>query len=191
MSSKISFDNLEEFSIPLSEHPRKWVFLEEGKVLSPEFEDQIIALNIEVAKFLWDFEGSQKILHNKFVDANGFKNKEEYRTSGKTQKEIKKWLYERGIPFETKVFWVPSNNHAFILTWKMVIKFADIIFWANDEIIWDQTLNWALKYNHNNIFYFGKDRIYNADKQSEEIGERNQLLKEWMGKSNKNTSMNE
>ncbi|WP_131777595.1 hypothetical protein [Chryseobacterium sp. JAH] len=62
MKTKMTLENLSEFSIPLSDHPLKWKFESEDiDELFNEFEDQIIALNSEASKFLWNF-GFRKIL---------------------------------------------------------------------------------------------------------------------------------
>ncbi|KUJ52469.1 hypothetical protein [Chryseobacterium sp. JAH] len=83
-------------------------------------------------------------------------------------KKVKKWLYHKDIRFNQKVFWSHQPDTAFILTWKMVIKFSENLFFSSDEIIWDKTLNWVLICDHNDIIYFAQNRIFNADKHSEE-----------------------
>lgn len=76
--------------------------------------------------------------------------------------KLKKWLYERGIPFSRKVYWPTQPDVAFVLSWKMVIKFSATLFHGNDEVIWDKSLNWVLVYDHNDEFYFGKNPKYKA-----------------------------
>jgi len=106
--------------------------------------------------FLWEFERTQKYLNSISNIKKHFNEFNEF-SFGENQ-QVKKWLYERGIPFDSKVFWVTQPEWGLILTWKMLIKFSDRIFFATDEIIWDKTLNWCLIYDHNDIFYFGKNR---------------------------------
>ena len=84
MKEKITLENIEKFRVPFSEHPLKWKFEErENQGISPEFEDQIIPLSPIAAKFIWDFESTQKIFDNKFIDPNHFNIREEFRTGGK------------------------------------------------------------------------------------------------------------
>ena len=59
----------------------------------------------------------------------------------------------------------------------LIIKYSDDLFFGSDAIIWDRSLNWCLNYDHNDMFYFGKDRIDNADIRSEEISENNDMMK--------------
>ncbi|MEL7118310.1 MAG: hypothetical protein AAFO07_02685 [Bacteroidota bacterium] len=166
---KPSLDNIEAFSIPLLEHPLKWKFEEgEGSGVSPEFEDQIIPLNEEGTHFLWKFFNSQKIFRDKFIKPEYFTKREEYFSGDKSEEEVKKWLYNRGIPFDNKVFWVPQPKWGFVLTWKMVIKFSHELFFGTNELIWDRTLNWVLTYDHNEAFYFAKDRIFNTEIEQQE-----------------------
>jgi len=51
----------------------------------------------------------------------------------------------------------------------MVIKFSENLFFANDELIWDKTLNWTLIFDHNDVFYCGKNREFNSEKLNGEI----------------------
>lgn len=169
MKNKITLENLSEFSIPLYNHPLKWKFEnEEEKELSDEFKDQIIALNTEASKFLWNFESTQRFLNSRDGLEKYFNEYSKCSYKEDESKIVKKWIYKRGISFDQKVFWAHQPDTAFILTWKMVIKFYENLFFASDEIIWDETLNWVLISDHNDIIYFLKNRIFNADKHSDE-----------------------
>ncbi|WP_210150672.1 hypothetical protein [Chryseobacterium scophthalmum] len=169
MKTKMTLENLSEFSIPLSDHPLKWKFeSEDTDELFNEFEDQIIALNSEASKFLWNFESTQRYLHSLQDLEKHFNQHSELSFKENENKKVKKWLYHKDIPFNQKVFWSHQPDTAFILTWKMVIKFSENLFFSSDEIIWDKTLNWVLICDHNDIIYFAQNRIFNADKHSEE-----------------------
>lgn len=165
----ITLDNVHAFSVPLSEHPLKWVFLVENKPLSDEFQDQIIPLMPEASKFLWNFMNTQRYFGSILSMQKYFNVQSELSCVENDSPTVEKWLYERGIPFDLKVFWITQQEWGFILTWKMVIKFSKKLFFANDQLIWDRTLNWALMYEHNDIFHFGKNRNFNAERNSEEI----------------------
>jgi len=167
----------------INQHSLKWKFADDnGDLPSQEFLDQIIPLSTEASNYVWNFEMSQKYLGSKFLDNGYFKDGEEYDFRGKTDKEVKKWLYKRGIPFDGKVFWITHPSCGFVLTWKMLIKFWEDIFTGSDEIVWDKTLNWTLAYNHNEVFYFSKNRVYNSDIHSSEIAKNNLIMKEWLNK---------
>lgn len=176
MSASITLENIRSFRAPLEGYPMAWVFeADNGKALSPEFSDQIIPLQPEAAQFLWNFECSQKALS---VRKAHFKHCETFLAMHKNRSQIKKWLYERGIPFEQEVFWCHQPQQAFVLTWKMVIKFSETLFFGHDERIWDKTLNWSLEFNHNDVFYFGKDRIYTNQTQHDEEQKNLRIVEE-------------
>jgi hypothetical protein len=120
---------------------------------------------------LWNFENTQKYLGS-ISGIKKYFDEQDKLTLGENQNQkVKKWLYEKRIPFDHKVFWINQPEWGFILTWKMVIKFSDNIFFGTDEVIWDKTLNWCLIFDHHDVFYFGKNRNLNTDKHSEEIDE--------------------
>jgi hypothetical protein len=167
MKEKITLDNAHTFSIPLSEHPIGWKFIEDDKKLSPEYSDQIFPLHKEASKFLWKFQQDQSVLGDNIEKC--FKEKTELSYNNDDFEKINKWLYNSGIPFKTYVFRIPEPQWGFILTWKMVIKFWEVIFFGSDETIWDKTLNWRLDHDHNDYFEFGKHRIFSAEDRSKEI----------------------
>jgi len=172
----ITLENIHTFSVPLEEHALKWKFENGNKKRTDAFEDQIIALTPEASKFLWNFESTQRYL-NSFSTIEKHFNEHSHLSFGENDgQKVKKWLFEREIPFDQKVFWVTQPEWGFILTWKMVIKFWDELFFGSDELIWDTTLNWALFYDHNDAFYFGRNRNFNAEKHSEEIIEIKKLI---------------
>lgn len=149
MPEKISLENLTHFTVPIADHPLAWVF-ESEVPLSAEYEDQLFALAPEAARFLRRFEESQRCLYS----LNAYQDEAEFSFDIGQEQEVKKWLYRRGIPFDQSVFWVAGPGRAFVMSWKVMIKFWDSIFRASDEIIWDATLNWVLRYNHNQVFLF-------------------------------------
>jgi hypothetical protein len=184
-TSEITLDNVGAFRIPFESHPLKWKFEDEGEQISDEFKDQIIPLDTKAAKFLWDFESTQRQLGNIPKMALHYKKNLEFSTNVSDKQEVKKWLYNLGIPFNQKVFWIDQPQSGFILTWKMVIKFSDELFFASDAVIWDRTLNWCLNYDHNDVFYFGKDRIDNSDIRSNEIKQNNDMMQALIDKHQK------
>ncbi|MGZ5243918.1 MAG: hypothetical protein ACXWW0_08485 [Bacteroidia bacterium] len=60
------------------------------------------------------------------------------------------------------------------------LKYWEKLFFGRDQTVWDKTLNWGLVYDHNEIFYFGKNRIYNSDIEAEKIYERKRMIEEAM-----------
>jgi hypothetical protein len=154
----ITIDNIEEFNIPFEDFIGKWIFTDEFDKPAPiEHIDQITILNKEASKFLFDLESKLCIdCTPKF-----FKNVHKFTPNG--TKEIKKQLYKLGIPFSQKVFFPFNIDMGFVLTWKMVIKYSHTLFWANDQLAWDKTLNWKLIFHHDGEFTFAKNFIYDHE----------------------------
>jgi len=78
---------------------------------------------------------------------------------------------------------VTQLKWGFVLTWKIIIKYSDELFFGSDELIWDKTLNWVLFFDHNDIFYFGKNRIYDSDRHSDDIEELNKIVNDAIAKN--------
>lgn len=77
---------------------------------------------------------------------------------------------------------------AFVLTWKMVIKYAHRLFWGCDLTVWDKTLNWKLEFHHDGEFTFGKDLIYDGQLEMQKNKEKLEAaLKEMEERKKRNT----
>ncbi|RNC83168.1 MAG: hypothetical protein ED557_10680 [Balneola sp.] len=155
MDKKITLNNLFEFSTSLESHSLKWMFEDANGLISTEFLDQIIPLNNNASQYLWNVERTQKQFHSIANIKKYFKKHSELKFANK--EKTKKWLYQRGIPFDRQVFWVSQPDSGFIMTWKMIIKFSENLFFAHDVLVWDQSLNWILLFSHDDIFCFGEE----------------------------------
>ncbi|MDR3678431.1 MAG: DUF2947 family protein [Flavipsychrobacter sp.] len=178
-----SLENIEEFKIPLDDYISKWIFTDENEQLaSKEHQDQIFPLTKEAANFLWDHEVKIGIIcSEKF-----FKNISAFDGGSSGQQTIKKYLYNLGIPFSQKVFIAQQPDTAFVLTWKMVIKYSHNLFFAHDQIVWDRTLNWQLEFHHDGLFTFGRDFIYDGQSEMQKNKEKTQIaLKEMAERKNR------
>ncbi len=164
---EIELDNIEQFSIPLTEFIGKWIFTDEnGDLASKEHQDQIWVLTKEAAQFLWNSESKFGII----CSEKYFKNISVFDSRFSNNKEVKKYLYNLGIPFKQKVFISMQPDFGFVLTWKMVIKYSHNLFWANDQTVWDKTLNWKMEFHHDGEFTYGKDYIF--DGQAEKLKQK-------------------
>lgn len=156
----ITLDNLETFSVAFEDSGSyKWFEEMEGKGTLIEHQDQITILNKEASNFLWNYD--MKVNNKELYD---YENLDRYFKQVETTNvfsydEVKKWLFNRGVPFKRKVFLSIQPNEGYILTWKMIVKYSNNIFHAHDLAIWDKSLNWLLIYYHDNVWYFGKNRI--------------------------------
>lgn len=186
---QISIEELELQTIELENHPMKWLFeIEEGIPTSKEHKDQIFALNIKAAKYLWDYEGKTRI--GKFYPNIGeyFKDVIQYQDLERNEKELKKWLFNLGIPFKSKVFLSIQPDSGFILTWKMVIKYCSNLFLGYDLILFDKSVNWGLFYHHDEFYHFGRNRIYNSEIEGQKALRDSKLISEWKSKIELNKS---
>jgi hypothetical protein len=87
-------------------------------------------------------------------------------------KEIKKWLYQRGLPFEKNVFlsWQPMD--AMILPWKLLIKYFDHFYYygtSGDLTVIDRKLTWALLFYHEDEIYFGTNNDFRPSETFSDI----------------------
>ena len=176
-------ENIAEFN---TDFPKSWSFLwspEEAEKISEEHKDQIHFLNKEGTEIVKNYLNSSKMLgYGIGTDLSPF-TKDYFKTESKFQvyencdSEIKKWLYNLGIPFDKYVFVdSDSSGQSIMLTWKMVIKYWEGMFFNTDLIIFDGSLNWALFYYHESQLFFGKDNTFDKEAEFEKNLEQNKLL---------------
>ena len=164
----ISLENIEDFNVPLDNYISKWIFTDENNNLaSQEHQDQIFPLTKEAANFLWKYEMNIGISSSEKY----YKTVTTFNSNFSNQETIKKYLYSLGIPFKQKVYILMQPDTAFILTWKMVIKYSHRLFFANDQAVWDKTLNWKLEFHHDGEFTFGKDLIFDGQAEMQKNNE--------------------
>jgi len=86
-------------------------------------------------------------------------------------KEIKKWLYQRGLPFEKLVFLSLQPTEAMIVPWKLLIKYFNSFYYStsDDLTVMDQGLNWALLFYHEDEIYFGTNKGFKPSETFENI----------------------
>lgn len=174
----ITLENIESFSTSLSKHQLKWMFEDaEGNGISKEVKAQVIPLQREAAQFLLDFRHTQQYLNKQIYQESNFEKEVATFISKKQSNEvIKKWLYDLDIPLDRKVFWVNQLNVAFVMTWRMVIKFSDILFFGTDEVLWDKTMNWELSFKSSEVFHFVDNLMFDPETRANEESAMNKLI---------------
>lgn len=163
----------------------------QGQSLSNEHQDQIHFLTSEGTIFIKSWINSSKMFSNMLhlgetpFNPEYFKFIQRLHLSLDAEKKIKKWLYSKQIPFDKYVF-IDSDRsgHAVMATWKMVIKYWEGLFFAEDVIIVDSSFTWGLFYFHEGEIFFGEDVIYARDKEEQRALELNNSIKEWYSKMN-------
>ena len=178
-------NNIAKFKI---DFPQSWTFLwspEEANKISDEYKDQIHFLNEEGTEFVRNYLiSSNMITHNYGADYSPFTKgyfniEKKFIVREDCETEIKKWLFNLGIPFDKYVFInTDHSGKAVMLTWKMVIKYWEGLFFAEDLTIFDGSLNWGLHYSHDDELFFGKEKIFDSNAKIEKILEQNKMLAE-------------
>lgn len=158
----INFNNLEQFEISFSnfcEHSR--FELEDFDEIPEIHLNQIKPLSLNALKFISEFL-SQSKLHKEIPFQKGlFRKINKAKIIDGNEREIRKWLYHRRIPFSQKVILYIDQENALIMTWKMFIKYFTIFNLYNDDItIFCENLEWAILVYHEGEIYFGTNKEY-------------------------------
>jgi hypothetical protein len=154
----IDFENIFQHVIPMDDFCLKWRFTEENHNKLPEQHlDLLKPLDKEAAKFLWDYIDKTNLHNDMPFKKDFFRTIDKVNIFEGNEKEIKKWLYQRGLAFDKPVFLSWQPNDAMIVPWKILIKYFDSFYYgcADDLTVIDQSLNWALLFFHEDEIYFG------------------------------------
>jgi hypothetical protein len=181
----IDLDNIHQFTTPRPDLN----FTGTGKdfdALPPTHKEQILFLNSAADKFIFEFASSARLLTGGFwnpFEKGNFKTVEtfdHFYGIRESQQELKKWLFNRGIPFDTWVFVLMGDNSpAMLMTWKMMLKCVAHLFFGYDVMVFDKTTNWCLVYFHENEMFFGKDKVFDATEDEEHMKALNERKKKY------------
>jgi hypothetical protein len=191
----IAFNNIKSYATEL---PKTRSFLwmpEDADKLSQEHKDQIFFLNEEASAFIRNYINNSKMYTGplwKPFNEKYFKTIEEFEVTENCENEIKKWLYSKPIPFDKMVYvYGDPCGQEIALTWKMVIKYWEGLFFADDLIIFDESLNWGLFYFHEDRLFFGSDKIFDKEFEYEKTLELAKLKQQFFNKDNLNFTKEE
>jgi hypothetical protein len=181
----IDINNIRNFNIPRPD-PNFIGTAKEFDDLPETHKEQILFLDKAAEKYIFEFVSSAHLITGGFWDpfAKGnFKNVEEFdRFYGiqASKQELKKWLFNRGIAFPTWVFvLMGANQPPMLMTWKMMVKYVEHIFFGDDVVVFDKTLNWCLVYFHENQMFFGKDKTFDPSEDEQIMQELNDRKKKY------------
>ncbi len=159
----ISFDNIDNYKLPIKESSIIWRFTEEEYNKLPiEHLNQIQAYNKEGSKFL-DTYISQLNLHQEVPFTQGFfKTIDRIDFGIDDEQKVKKWLYKRGFAFDKEVYLSWDVETGAKVPWKILVKYFDDFFYPgpDDLTVFDSSLNWALLFFHEAEIYFGTNENY-------------------------------
>lgn len=184
----IDLNNIRNFTI---DRPDLWNFIgsvKEFDNLPETHKEQILFLEKAAGKYIFEFASIANLTTGGFWDPfikGNFKTVEEFDKlyeNEEGKQALKKWLFNRGIPFQAWVFvLMEAYETPMLMTWKMLIKYSDYIFFGQDTMIFDNTLNWCLVYFHEHKMFFGKDNIYDPASDQQRLVELNERKKKYPG----------
>lgn len=159
----IDFYNIFEHVISMDNFQLSWRFTNEKyDKLPDEHIEQLKPLDNEASTFLWDYISTTMLHNDTPFKKVFFRTIDKARILDGNEKEIKKWLYQRGIQFDKPVFlsWQPTE--AMIVPWKLLIKYFNSFYYggSDDLTIIDQSLNWAILFYHEGEIYFGTNNDF-------------------------------
>jgi hypothetical protein len=160
---KIDFNSISEHVIPLKDFSEEWRFMKNEHYILPGIHlNQIKPLDKKASKFLWDYI-SDTGLHNEMpFKKDLFRNLDTIRINDDNKQEIKKWLYQRGLPFEKEVYLSYQSDVALIIPWKLLVKYYDSFYYpiTDDLTVIDSSLDWALLFFHEHELYWGTNKNF-------------------------------
>ena len=160
---KIDFTNIDKHIVPISEFGLKWRFTEENYDVFPKIHlDQLKPLDRNAAIFLSTYISKNDLHADAPFKKNFFRTVDYINISEDNDSEIKKWLYQRGLPFEKVVYLSWDNENAMIVPWKILIKYFDSFYYAgsDDLTVFDESLQWSLMFSHWDTIFFGTNNDF-------------------------------
>ena len=158
-------------TIPIDQFPLKWRFTDpKYRVLPTIHLAQVKPLASADARRLWDLI-SKSDLHKDIPFTEGYFRDVDSTTIGDSHgnnvedNRVRKWLYERRIPFRQRVLLSYQPEWAIETTWKMLIKYwTDFYYPISDDLtVIDGTFNWALLFFHEHEVFFGSNLADRAE----------------------------
>tara|TARA_R110002072_G_scaffold302301_1_gene484650 strand:+ start:54 stop:569 length:516 start_codon:yes stop_codon:yes gene_type:complete len=168
----MTFEDLYKHIVPMTEFSLKWRFTEEKYDLLPEEHiAELKPLDGSGAQFLADYL-ENCLIHSNEPFKNGlFRNLYEIVILENREKEIKKWLYQRAIPFDKKVYLSWDGQNGMITKWKFVVKYWDSFYYpsSDDLTVFDQSLEWAVLFAHYDVIFFGTNKDHDEKMDFDEV----------------------
>lgn len=173
IASTMNFDMLQNHVVPMSGWRLKWRFTEDKHDNLPDLHlSQIMPLDEQAANFLWDVT-TVGIQDDSSYGLNYFQRVEDISIKDwQDDKPVKKWLFERGVPFQETVYlsWQPDT--AAITNWKIFVKYWSAFYYpiSDDLTIVDKSFSWNLLFYHEEHIFFGSNRVRDAKPELDKAG---------------------
>ncbi|QNA46594.1 hypothetical protein [Lacibacter sediminis] len=182
----IDISNIHLHSIPPPQNGTVFGSAASFDALPETHKAQILFLDKTAEKYLYEFVENARMLSNGGwapFEKGIFKTVEQYEHAVDLQENIpllKKWLYNKGIPFGNWVFVLcDSNEQPLLMSWKMLIKYAYDIFLIGDTLLFDPSRNWCVFNYHEGQLFFAKDNIYDPSAMELYLQELNERKKKY------------
>ncbi|WP_186755675.1 DUF2947 family protein [Echinicola salinicaeni] len=167
----MNFQEIDKHIIPMDGFILKWRFTEEKYDLLPDnYLNELKPLDKEASHFLDNYI-SKTTLHNQIpFKKDFFRVIDKARILEGNEKEIKKWLYHRALPFDKTVFLSWDRETSMKTKWKFLVKYWDSFFYggSDDLTVFDESLEWALLFFHENEIYWGTNREFESEDKFDE-----------------------
>lgn len=155
--------SLPEFTtVPMDQFPLKWRFTDPRyDVLPPAHLAQVKPLAPADARQISDMIRAAGI-HRDMPFTEGYFRKVTStaisdRMDPEEERRIRKWLYQRGLPFQRRVLLCYQPEWSIETTWKLFIKYWSAFYYpySDDLTIIDGSFQWALLFYHEHTAFFG------------------------------------
>ena len=150
-------------TIPMKQFSLQWRLTDpKYRVLPQVHLEQIKPLDEGSAKRLFDF--TQPWFNELPFTQGYFTNVASMPTNVQSDQEIRlvrKWLYQREVPFQRRVLLSWNGTVAAMSTWKIVVKYWDELWYpgSDDLVVFDDSLSWALFLFHEEVAFFAKHPV--------------------------------
>jgi hypothetical protein len=147
-------------TVPMDQSPLKRRFTDPRYHVLPSIHlAQVKPLAPVEARRLWDLI-LQASLHDDLPFTDGYFRTVVSTAISESQGEdsrVRKWLYQRGIPFGQRVLLSYQSELAIETTWKILIKYwSDFYYPGSDDLtVIDGSFTWALFFFHEDHVFFG------------------------------------
>lgn len=140
----------------------KWRFTDPRyRVLPPVHLEQVKPWSPESSRQLWDL--TLPLHRDRPFTPGFFRNVESLPLDNNDPvaiRAVRRWLFNRGVPFKTSVYLSYQPKWAIATTWKILLKYWDD-FWypgSDDLTVVDKSFSWALFFWHEGEAFFGDNR---------------------------------
>jgi len=165
MLSELTYRSFDEF-------PLKWRFTDPKHVLlSDEHLAQVRPLDEKSSRKLWSFilesnlHASDPFLEDFFQSVESISIPNSTGDYAEEDSRVRKWLYRCALPFDKRVLLSWQPELAVETTWKMLVKYwSDFYYPVSDDLtVFDESLQWALLFHHNEKVFFGTNSPRSED----------------------------